>query len=294
MVFDLVARYSGTEKKILILYDGLTMVVVFPLLLWTVGMQAPAEKPTIGYLYQPAFDVSGELRGPSRPYHPQPGDIFLSTDGLRIAVVGHAMAGGQGVHHSGLIVFRPDGTPASLEAGPHHARWVRCLDIIENLGGYEEEGNMIWIRQRKTPLTEDQAKRLNEFAMSQDGKKFAWERIMVQVTPFRARSHLRNTSMGGPHGERRRYFCSELALETLLAAGLLDPARTRPSATYPGDLFFGTSSNAFINENLEINASWEPPARWTRSPSSSPLPEPLPLPMPDSGKGTGTDRGTAK
>src|SRR5437667_5593605 len=33
--------------------------------------------------------------------------------------------------------------------------------------------------------------------------------------------------------------------------------RSRPAATYPCDLFFGTSDNSFINENLDINASWE-------------------------------------
>jgi hypothetical protein len=241
---------------------------MFPTLIffWALVLPKSAETGAIGYLYQPAFEVRGELRGPSKPYHPQPGDIFLSTDQLRIAVVGHKLAGGQGVHHSGLIILRPDGRPALLEAGPHHQRFVRVMDIDDHLGSYEEQGNSIWIRQRKTPLTAEQSKLLCEFAMNQDGKKFAWERIMVQVTPFRSRSHLRNTSMGGPHGERRRYFCSELALETLLAAGLLDPDRTRPSATYPGDLFFGTSSNSFISENLDINASWEPPARWSLSP----------------------------
>src|SRR5262245_22358777 len=114
------------------------MAVVFPVLIWLASIAVPSQKQSVGFLYQPAFDASGELRGLSRPYYPKPGDIFLSTDGMRIAVVGHALAGGQGIHHSGLIVFRPDGTPASLEAGPHHARWVRCLDIIENLGGYEE------------------------------------------------------------------------------------------------------------------------------------------------------------
>ena len=242
------------------------MFPTLSLFLWVFILPSSAETEGIGYLYQPAFEVSGELRGPSRPYHPQSGDIFLSTDRLRIAVIGHKLAGGQGVHHSGLIVLRPDGSPATLEAGPHHIRWVRVLDIVDNLGRYEEEGNSIWIRQRKTPLTADQSKLLNDFAMSQDGKKFAWERIMIQVTPFRSRSHLRYSSMGGPHGERRRYFCSELALETLLVAGLLDPDRTRPSATYPGDLFFGASDNSFINENLDINSSWEPPARWSLSP----------------------------
>ena len=229
-------------------------------------LPSSAETEGIGYLYQPAFEVRGELRGPSTPYHPQPGDIFLSTDRLRIAVIGHKLAGGQGVHHSGLIVLRPDGSPATLEAGPHHIRWVRVLDIVDNLGRYEEEGNSLWIRRRKTPLTAEQSTMLTEFAMNQDGKHFAWEHVMVQVTTFRSRSHLRHTSMGEPHGERRRYFCAELVLETLLAAGLLDPDRTRPSATYPGDLFFGASDNSFINENLDINSSWEPPARWSLSP----------------------------
>jgi hypothetical protein len=243
------------------------MVPTFALLLWIFGLGIPEEAHGTGYLYQQAFEVRGELQGPSRPYHPQPGDIFLSTDRLRIAVIGHKLAGGQGVHHSGLIILRPDGSPASLEAGPHHVRWVRVLDIDDNLGRYEEEGNSLWIRQRKTPLTPEQSRLLNDFAMNQDGKHFAWERVMVQVTPFRSRSHLRHTSMGEPHGDRRRYFCAELVLETLLAAGLLDPDRTRPSATYPGDLFFGTSDNSFINENLDINSSWEPPARWSLSPA---------------------------
>ena len=243
------------------------MVPTFTLLLWILSLGTPGEAEGTGYLYQTGFEVKGELREPSRPYHAQTGDIFLSTDRLRIAVIGHKLAGGQGIHHSGLILVRPDGSPASLEAGPHHALSVRVLDVVENLGRYEEEGNSVWIRQRKTPLTAEQAKLLTEFAMNQDGKGFAWERVLGQLTPFRSRSHLRYLAMGGPHGERRRYFCSELALETLLAAGLLDPNRTRPAATYPCDLFFGTSDNSFINENLDINASWEPPARWSLSPA---------------------------
>src|SRR5438309_11787584 len=84
---------------------------MFPTLtifLWVFIQQLPAPTQSIGYLFLPAFEVRGELRGPSRPYHPQPGDIFLSTDRLRIAVIGHMLAGGQGVHHSGLIILRSE------------------------------------------------------------------------------------------------------------------------------------------------------------------------------------------
>src|SRR5215831_16714194 len=109
------------------------------LLLWSFSPKTPGETETIGYLYQPAFEVPGELRGPPRPYHPQAGDIFLSSDQLRIAVVGHMLVGSQGVHHSGLIILRPDGRPATLEAAPHHVRWIRVLDIDDNMRRYQEE-----------------------------------------------------------------------------------------------------------------------------------------------------------
>ena len=51
-----------------------------------------------------------------------------------------------------------------------------------------------------------------------------------------------------------------------VAAGLLDPARTRPAATYPHDLFYGRSLNLFVDKHLDINAAWYPPARWTSQP----------------------------
>jgi hypothetical protein len=221
---------------------------------------------TIGYLYQPSFDADQPPQGPAVPYHPQPGDIFLSTDRLWIARMGHKLAGARSPHHSGLIILRPDGTPATLEAGPHDTLFVRILSLQENLGSYEQEGESIWIRRRKTPPTPEQAQRITEFATTQNGKLFAWGRIIGQLTPFRSRGPWTEW-VGGPHGNRNSWFCSELACETLVAAGLLDPTRTRPAATYPCDLFSGTSSNTFINEHLDINASWEPPARWSLSPS---------------------------
>ncbi len=239
------------------------MPISFP---WISGLGSPGEVKGTGYLYPVAFNLEGELQGPARSYQPQAGDIFLCTDHVLIVQIGHKLAGGQSPHHSGLVIMRPDGSPASLESGPHNTIWVRVLDLVKNLGKYEEEGESVWIRQRKTPLTAEQSKMLTHFAMAQDGKLFAWGRVLGQLTPFRSRGPLRTYWMGGPHGNRFSYFCSELVLESLLAAGLLDPNRTRPAATYPCDLFFGTSDNSFINQNLDINASWEPPARWSLSP----------------------------
>jgi hypothetical protein len=86
------------------------------------------------------------------------------------------------------------------------------------------------------------------------------------MTPFRSRGPLRTYVMGGPHGERSSYFCSELVMESCVAAGILDPATTRPAATYPRDLFFDGSINVYLNKHLNLSAGWNPPARWTSRP----------------------------
>src|SRR5437879_9001213 len=208
------------------------------------------DEAGIGYLYQANFDPDVPLEGPAKPYHPQAGDIFLSTDQLWIARLGHKLAGASSPHHSGLVVILPDGRSATLESGPHDTLFVRVLDFQEDLGQYLDEGESIWIRQRKTPLTPQQAQLLTDFAMRQDGKLFAWGRVIGQLTPFRSRGPWTEW-VGGPHGgDRFSYFCSELALETLVAAGLLDPTRTRPAATYPCDLFCGRSDNALLKDHL--------------------------------------------
>jgi hypothetical protein len=232
----------------------------------------PQEDSGVGLVYQANFDPETPLIGPAEPYHPQAGDIFLSTDQLWIARLGHKLAGASSPHHSGLVIMLPDGRPGMLESGPHDTLFVRVLKLRENLGQYEEERESIWIRRRKTPLTEEQSKALTDFALKQNGKLFAWGRVIGQLTPFRSRGPWTEW-VGGPHGgDRVSYFCSELALETLVAAGLLDATRTRPAATYPCDLFYGRSNNEFINDHLDVNVSWEPPARWTSTPQPAIMP----------------------
>ncbi|HEV2946894.1 MAG TPA: hypothetical protein VGX70_05940 [Gemmataceae bacterium] len=232
----------------------------------TSAVGSPTTDRSIGWLYQPVFSTDDPVQGPARPYVPQPGDIFLCTDQFILARWGHQLAGARSPHHSGLIIGRPDGGVAMLESGPHDTLWVRVLDLSENLNKYEDEGETIWIRRRKTPLTPEQSERLTEFAMKQNGKLFAWGRVLGQLTPFRSRGPWTEW-VGGPHGGNRvSYFCSELVLETLVYAGLLDPNRTRPAATYPCDLFYGASTNAFVDDHLDVNAYWEPPAPWKRQP----------------------------
>lgn len=216
------------------------------------------------FLYDPAFQIDDFLRGSSRPYLPQPGDIFLATDEGFLARAGHRLAFSGAPHHSGIVFARPDGSLAILEAGPHNTLRVRITDLLTHLESYAAVAQ-VYIRCRREPLTAEQSARLTSFALAQEGKPFAFIRMLGQLAPLRSRGLLRTYVVGRPHGDRRKYFCSELVMEACVAAGLLDPDRTRPAATYPRDIFFGDSPNLFLHRNLDINSAWDPPARWMGS-----------------------------
>ena len=234
------------------------------------GVSDPQPKPVeIGsYLYRPAFCEDFILREPATPYSPQPGDLMFSADGSTFWLLMHNLAGTSHPTHCGVVFQRPDGTIAILEAGPHDTLRIRTLDAIPHLASYEEEGR-VWLRRRAVPLTPEESARLTEFALAQDGKRFALGRLGQQLTPLRARGPIKTCFLGKPHGtERNSFYCAELAMETLVAAGLLDPATTRPAATYPRDFFMDHSPNPYLNKHLKLAPCWDPPARWTSCPDA--------------------------
>lgn len=218
------------------------------------------------YLYEPAACLDEVLRGSPRLYCPQPGDIVLSTDRSVLIRAGHRLAGSRGVHHSALVIARPDGSPAVLEAGPFNTVHVEILEPLVLLKGHEERGEQVWVRQRRVPLTAEQSARLTAWALAQEGRPFAAMRMLGQMTPLRSRGPLRTYFLGQVHGQRHSYFCAELVMESLVAAGLVDPADTRPAATYPRDLFLDHSANPFLDAHPALAACWLAPARWTSCP----------------------------
>jgi hypothetical protein len=234
---------------------------------------APAHaqhcEPAAGYLARPAFRLDDETPVAACPYVPQPGDIFLATDQALWARVGHWLAGGAGVHHSGLVYRRPDGRLALIEAGPFNSVRLEVMDPVEHMREHLHAGDKVWVRRRCVPLTAEQSERLTAFLDRQEGKPFAVARLLAQVTPVRSRGPVRSYFVGGPHGDRSRYFCSELVVEACVAAGLMDPATARPAATYPRDLFFGRSLNCYLDRHLCMDG-WEPPARWCDQAISGP------------------------
>jgi hypothetical protein len=234
-------------------------------LLMTLGA-APAESCPGSFLSQPAFCIDDVLRGPTVPYSPTPGDIFLATDQALWARCGHWLAGGCGVHHSGIMFRRCDGRMALIEAGPFNSTTVEVMDPVEHMLARVRAGDKVWVRRRAVPLTEEESARLTEFLEAQEGKPFAVLRLIGQVSLFRSRGPVRTYFVGKPHGPRDHFFCSELVTESCVAAGLLDCETARPSATYPRDLFYDHSFNLYLDKHLKLAPCWEPPARWLECP----------------------------
>jgi len=225
------------------------------------GKPMPAES----YLWQPAYKLDHEMRGPARPYIPQPGDIVLAADTSRFWKLMHNLAGTGDPTHSMIVFAFPDGSLGILEAGPHDTLKVRTLEALPHMLTYEMEGR-VWVRRRAAPLTPEQSARLTEFALATDCRKFALARLAGQLTPLRTRGPIRTHWTGKPRGlGQDNYFCSELVVEACVYAGLIDPAIARPSATYPRDLFMDHSPNTYLRRHFKLAPCWDPPARWTSS-----------------------------
>jgi hypothetical protein len=221
----------------------------------------PDEHGIGSYLFEPSYQLDNIIRGKATAYLPQPGDVMLATDKNLFWKITHDMAFAFEPHNSAIIVGQRDGSLGILEAGPNDTLRIRILDMLPHLKEYADKGP-VWIRKRKTPLTEEQVAALINFAERQNGKRFALGRLGVQLTPFRDRGPFRTEFMGKPRGDRNSYYCSELVLEACVAACLVNPVTTRPSASYPHDLFFDHSHNRYINKHLPLACEWEPPARW--------------------------------
>jgi len=223
----------------------------------------PSESPQFGYLNQPAYSIDKCPRPPFVAYRPQPGDIILYSDSNIAWATLYAIAGTGAPGHSGLVTRMSDGELGVLEAGYNDKPWVRFIRLDERLPSYK---GTCWVRRRKSPISAEQSQILTEFAETIDGHRYGVLRLLAQLTPIRKRGPLRLYVMGKARGVRDTYICSEAVLEGLVLAGLLDAETTRPSATYPRDLFFDSSPNRYLNRHFKLCGDWEIPQLWRRGP----------------------------
>jgi hypothetical protein len=216
--------------------------------------------PGVGLVYEPAYCLEKHFHGTAGPYVPQAGDlVFFVSDTLFWPAL-YALAFTGEPYHVGTVVQTPDGSFAVLEAGPPEAaQTVQISPLPQRLQDYS---GRIFIRRRAVALTPEQSEALAGFADRQEGKPYAFMRFLLQGTPIRCRGPLRTEYLGMSRGEPSTYFCSELAMEALVSAGLVDACTARPRATNMQDMFYDRSENPYINQTLRLHRCWNPPQQW--------------------------------
>ena len=169
---------------------------------------------------------------PAEAYVPQPGDIMLRLDSSVFWHVTHYMAGAFDPNGSG-IVFARRRQPGRAGGGAERHDVGRHAGPAAAFEGIRRRGKAV-DSQAVCPLTPEQSCRLTEFAMAQDGKASSPCRTRRAANAvFRSRGRSARYFIGKPKGDRASWFCSELVSEACVAAGLLDPERTRPFGHLP-------------------------------------------------------------
>jgi hypothetical protein len=226
----------------------------------------PAEAPC-GYLYQPAIDLNAVPRGFAVKYAPKAGDVLLLSDPDPLFNVLYVVARSGKPGHCALVVTMPDGRLGMLESGFSFTPWTRVTPLDYGINVY---AGHVWVRQRETPLTPEQDRRLTEFAAMADGGEYNLPKFLMQLTLFRSRNPVVTRFAGKPVGPGHEYMCVQIVVEALVHAGLVDAMTTRPEATYAQDLFYDRSRNPYIDRHPPLaGRGWGGPQLWTPIPGTA-------------------------
>jgi hypothetical protein len=226
----------------------------------------PAEAPA-GYLYQPAIDLNTVPRLPAVKYCPKPGDILLLSDPDPLFNVLYVIARSGRPGHCALVVTMPDGRLGILEAGFSFTTWTRLTPLDYAINLY---AGHVWVKQRETPLTPEQDRRLTEFAMMAVDKEYDLRAFLLQPTFIRSRNPIITRLVGTPIGPGQQYTCVQIVMEALVYVGLVDARTSRPAATQAQDLFYERSRNPYIDRHPPLaGRGWGEPQLWTPIPGTA-------------------------
>lgn len=233
--------------------------------------QTPPEQ-TFGNLWIPSQSAGYQRMDPML-YEPQEGDMLFFTDERWVRRVLFWCAGTGRPYHVGLVIKDPQGNLSTLEARPHSENWVFILKLKERMETYH---GSIWVRRLRKPLDEEQSKTLTDFAITQQGKPFAFFRLAFEGTPLSVRRGLGRLVFAGPHTQKSNWFCSELTTAALIECGLFEGRGVWPNCVYPRDLFY--------DRTCRVNDLFEAPLLWSQTLENGPppprlvgLPKPEPL-----------------
>lgn len=193
-----------------------------------------AQQPaTYGQLLEHVREPNGEWRQRSTSYVPREGDmVFFDDHSVKWGIL-YKLVGSDRPYHAALVFKRPDGSYATAEAGPNDTLNCRVIDLTTRLHGWE---HTLQIRRCKKTLTPEQSAAMTEWALAQDGKRYALGRLLLQATPVRCRGPLRRSYFGATYTDRDAYLCAELVIAAGTIGGIFDPQLHKGNTIYPRDI----------------------------------------------------------
>ena len=231
------------------------MPMGFSVLLGVAVWLAPVQErvASASYVYVRTELPDGTEQLEPAPYVPQAGDLVLFRSGnwffraaFRLTVTGPPT-------HIGIVVALPDGTRAILESVDRHAG-VRLMALPGRLETYSGK---VWVRRIRRPLSPEQSETLTQFAVEQEGKRYAIHRLIAPaILPILRCGLFARLRPDKDYHLRRTWFCSELVAAACVKIGLFPPSRIRPWCTFPLDFY--------DDGLLGLSADWEPPYAWGR------------------------------
>ena len=118
--------------------------------------------------------------------------------------------------HSAIVVTMPDGRPGVLESGFSFTPFTRLTPLDYAINLY---AGHIWVRQRETPLTPEEDRRLTEFAVLANGGAYNMRKFATQLTFIRSRNPIVTRFVGKPVGLGHDYTCVQIVVEGLYMPG---------------------------------------------------------------------------
>lgn len=218
------------------------------------------EKPCASYVTTVCPGPDGQYVCHTEPYIPRGGDIICYNDHNPTWKFLYRFVGSDLPDHAGLMVDLPDGGAAVLESGPDDGTtvgpYVFLMDALPRFNQFKGQfhGN-IYIRRLRCPLTPEQSEQLTEWGMKQCGKRYPFYRLLLQGTPCRCRSGLREQIFAKTDTNRRQYMCSELAIAGLAHVSVMNPKIIKGNRVYPRDVLY--------DDHFDISDRYLPAAEWT-------------------------------
>ncbi len=197
---------------------------------------------------------------------PAVGDVLFSvTENRKISLLYRVVLVGLPTH-AGIVVRMPNGEFGVLEAGGGGELRTRTTPLDARLARTGDRE--LWIRRRAVPLNAEQERKLSEFAALSENTGYSKVRAfdLAWFSLHGPRGPIRTFFDGKPRGVRADSVCSEIVVEALAYAGIIDCETARPSATTPRDLYLDRSLNVYIRRHPPLASGWLPPAIWIPEP----------------------------